>query len=140
VLVFVRFFEPGLMLMGMGVHATFLVRMLVIVLGVLVVVAVVFVGVHGTLVSMLVSVGIAVIMLGHLVSSVSATSKPRVPLLETPSAAGELVMIHHEAVGQFQVVRRQQIGVAQNLVRRTVRRDTPAVQDHRPPADLVGVG
>jgi hypothetical protein len=82
VLVFVRFFEPGLMLMGMGVHATFLVRMLVIVLGVLVVVAVVFVGVHGTLVSMLVSVGIAVIMLGHLVSSVSATSKPRVPLLE----------------------------------------------------------
>lgn len=77
VLVFVRFFEPGLMLMGMGVHATFLVRMLVIVLGVLVVV-----GVHGTLVSMLVSVGIAVIMLGHLVSSVSATSKPRVPLLE----------------------------------------------------------
>jgi len=31
------------------------------------------------------------------------------------------MMIHHEAVGQLQVVRRQQIGVAQNLVRRAVR-------------------
>ena len=139
VLVFVRFFEPGLMLMGMGVRGTFLVVVLVLVLGVLVVVAVVFVGVRGTPVSMLVSVGFAVIMLRHLVFSVSKPSTPRVPLSEA-LGAGELVMIHHEAVGQFQVVRRQQIGVAQNLVRRTVRRDTPAIQDHRPPADLVGVG
>ena len=112
-LVFVLFFEPGLMLMGMGVR--------------------------GTPVSMLVSVGFAVIMLRHLVSSVSTPSTARVPILEAPGD-GELVVIHHEAVGQFQVVRRQQIGVAQNLVRRAVRRDAPAVQDHRPPADLVGVG
>jgi hypothetical protein len=137
VLVFVLFFEPGLMLMGMGVRGTFLV--VVLVLGVLVVVAVVFVGVRGTPVSMLVSLGFAVIMLRHLVSSVSTPSTPRVPLSDTPGD-GELVVIHHEAVGQFQVVRRQQIGVAQNLVRRAVRRDAPAVQDHRPPADLVGVG
>jgi hypothetical protein len=74
VLVFVRFFEPGLMLMGMGVHGTFLVAVLV--LGVLVVVTVVLVGVHGTPVSMLVSVGLAVIVLRHLVSSGSATSTP----------------------------------------------------------------
>ena len=135
-LVFVLFFEPGLMLMGMGVRGTFLVVVLVLVV---VVVAVVFVGVRGTPVSMLVSLGFAVIMLRHLVSSVSTPSTARVPILEAPGD-GELVVIHHEAVGQFQVVRRQQLGVAQDLVRRAVRRDAPAVQDHRPPADLVGVG
>jgi hypothetical protein len=75
VLVFVLFFEPGLMLMGMGVRGTFLV--VVLVLGVLVVVAVVFVGVRGTPVSMLVSVGFAAIMLRHLVFSVSTPSTPR---------------------------------------------------------------
>ena len=94
-LVFVLFFEPGLMLMGMGVRGTFLVVVLV-----LVVVAVVFVRVRGTPVSMLVSVGFAVIMLRHLVSSVSTPSTARVPILEAPGD-GELVVIHHEAVGQF---------------------------------------
>jgi hypothetical protein len=76
VFVFVLFFEPGLMLVGVGVHGTILVAVLVLVLGVLVVVAVVLVGMHGTPVSMLVSVGLAVIMLRHLFSSVSAPLTP----------------------------------------------------------------
>jgi hypothetical protein len=125
------------------VHGTFLVFVLVLVLGVLVVVAVVFVRVHGIPVSMLVSVGLAVIMLRHLFSSRLTPLTPGyhywIPRARSRTV-GELVVIHYEAVGQLQIVRRQQIGVAQNLVRRAVRRDAPAVQDHRSPADLMGVG
>jgi hypothetical protein len=50
------------------------------------------------------------------------------------------MMVHHETVGQLQVVRSEEICVTEDLVRRTVGHDAAAVQDYGPPAELVGVG